>query len=124
MKKINVIDLFAGCGGLSEGFIEPTTRIQGLYRYFSRYASATSMGVFRSVVEECLEEVFVDPVIEAAVSYYVRELGFDATIQMTLSSLASSVRESIGPIVRGTGALAQHMRQTRSQMRYMKNYSM
>ena len=61
-------------------------------------AGFTASGVALAVVREIGQEVLIDPWIESAVSGWVRRAGGDAMMQMVLSSVAESLRETLtGP---------------------------
>jgi hypothetical protein len=61
-------------------------------------AGFTASSVAWAVVKEIGQEVIIDPWIESAVSGLVRRAGGDAMLQMVLSSVAESLRETLtGP---------------------------
>ena len=61
-------------------------------------AGFSSWGVLYTVAKEIGQEVLIDPWIESAVSGMVRRAGGDAMLQMVLSSVAESLRETLtGP---------------------------
>lgn len=61
-------------------------------------AGFSAWGVLRAVAKEIGQEVLIDPWIESVVSGWVRRAGGDAMLQMVLSSVAESLRETLtGP---------------------------
>ncbi|MBA7482868.1 hypothetical protein ES707_18367 [subsurface metagenome] len=58
-------------------------------------AGFTAKFVARAVLKEIGQEVLIDPWIESAVSGMVRRAGGDAMMQMVLSSVAESLRETL-----------------------------
>jgi len=59
-------------------------------------AHLTKKAVLSTLITEPLEEVFVDPVVEAVASRFVEMLGGDEYAQMIASTLAESGREGLG----------------------------
>ena len=63
--------------------------------------SLSGFSIAIACVKEISQEIFIDPLVETFVSNLVREMGYDATIQMIASTLAESIREEFSGQISG-----------------------
>jgi len=89
---VNLPDL-AGITG-----IQSASKVQQFLHEFSTYimqasVSLSDFAIVTACLKEISQEIFIDPLVETLVSNLVREMGYDATIQMIASTLAESLRE-------------------------------
>ncbi len=78
--------------------IQSVSKVQQFLHGFSTYlmqasVSLSGFSIAIACIKEISQEIFIDPLVETLVSNLVREMGYDATIQMIASTLAESIRE-------------------------------
>ena len=78
--------------------VQSVSKVQQFLHGFSTYLMQASVSLSGfSIITACLreisQEIVIDPLVETVVSNAVREMGFDASMQMIASTLAESIRE-------------------------------
>jgi len=86
--------------------IQSVPKVQQFLHGFSTYlmqasVSLSGFSIAIACIKEISQEIFIDPLVETFVSNLVREMGYDATIQMIASTLAESLREEFSGQISG-----------------------